>query len=62
MKTFGSSNSQQSSTQTGDDNLEVANTFKKLRIKINNSLIDNKIVKRLPKFHLYIMLGNPECG
>ena len=23
MKTFGSSNSQQSSTQTGDDNLEV---------------------------------------
>ena len=25
MKTFGSSNSQQSSTQTGDDNLEVVN-------------------------------------
>ena len=28
MKTFGSSNSQQSSTQTGDDNLEVFNIIR----------------------------------
>lgn len=35
MKTFGSSNSQQSSTQTGDDNLEVFNLIMKKRFLIH---------------------------